>query len=94
MTKHTMRGALAALLLLSAGTPGLAADKPLYGAWGYDTAGMDKSTVPGNDFFRYANGTWLDSHAIPADKPAVTLRLEMTDRTEGRLHDIMEAAAA
>jgi putative endopeptidase len=94
MTKHTMRGALAALLLLSAGTPGLAADKPLYGAWGYDIAGMDKSTVPGNDFFRYANGTWLDSHAIPADKPAVTLRLEMTDRTEGRLHDIMEAAAA
>jgi putative endopeptidase len=94
MTKHTMRGALAALLLLSAGAPGLAADKPLYGAWGYDIAGMDKSTVPGNDFFRYANGTWLDSHAIPADKPAVTLRLEMTDRTEGRLHDIMEAAAA
>jgi putative endopeptidase len=94
MTKHTMRGALAALLLLSAGTPGLAADKPLYGAWGYDIAGMDKSTAPGNDFFRYANGTWLDSHAIPADKPAVTLRLEMTDRTEGRLHDIMEAAAA
>ncbi|MGN6516750.1 MAG: M13 family metallopeptidase, partial [Rhizomicrobium sp.] len=72
----------------------LAADKPLYGAWGLDTAGMDSSVTPGDDFFRYANGTWLDHHAIPADKPAVTLRLEMTDRTEGRLHDMLEAAAA
>ncbi len=54
---------------------------------------MDKSTTPGNNFFRFANGTWLDSHTIPADKSAVTLRLEMTDRTEARLHDMMEAAA-
>ncbi|HEY1629974.1 MAG TPA: M13-type metalloendopeptidase [Rhizomicrobium sp.] len=72
----------------------LAADKPLYGAWGLDTAGMDKAQKPGDDFFRYANGTWLDHNQIPADKPAVSLRLQMTDRTEGRLHDMMEAAAA
>jgi putative endopeptidase len=67
--------------------------KPEYGAWGYDAAGADKSTRPGDDFFRHANGTWLDKARIPADKPAVSLRLEMTDRTEARLHDIMEAAA-
>ncbi len=67
--------------------------KPQYGAWGYDSAGTDKNTRPGDDFFRYANGTWLDKAQIPADKPAVSLRLAMTDRTEGRLHDMMEAAA-
>jgi len=67
--------------------------KPQYGAWGYDSAGTDKSTKPGDDFFRYANGAWLDKAQIPADKPAVSLRLEMTDRTEGRLHDMMEGAA-
>ena len=67
--------------------------KPQYGAWGYDSAGTDKNTKPGDDFFRYANGAWLDRAQIPADKPAVSLRLEMTDRTEGRLHDMMEAAA-
>jgi putative endopeptidase len=94
MGKIWMRGALAAVLLVTAGTFALAADKPIYGKWGLDTAGMDTHTQAGNDFFRYANGTWLDSHAIPADKPAVTLRLEMTDRTESRLHDILEAAAA
>jgi len=67
--------------------------KPQYGAWGYDSAGIDKNTKPGDDFFRYANGAWLDKAQIPADKPAVSLRLAMTDRTEGRLHDMMEAAA-
>ncbi len=60
---------------------------------GFDTAGMDAKTKPGDDFFRYANGTWLDKTQIPGDKPAVSLRLAMTDRTEGRMHEIMEAAA-
>ncbi|PMQ06636.1 Neutral endopeptidase [Dyella sp. AD56] len=67
--------------------------KPHYGAWGFDQAGGDTSVKPGNDFFRYANGTWLDHTPIPADKPAVSLRLAMTDLTEQRLHDLMEAAA-
>jgi putative endopeptidase len=65
-----------------------------YGRWGFDTAGAQMTTQPGDDFFRYANGTWLDRTPIPADKPAVSLRLAMSDLTEQRLHDIMEAAAA
>ena len=75
MRKYVMRGALAVVLLAGTATMAMAAGKPLYGAWGLDSAGMDKSVSPGDDFFRYANGTWLDHHAIPADKPAVTLRL-------------------
>ncbi|HEX4861834.1 MAG TPA: M13-type metalloendopeptidase [Rhizomicrobium sp.] len=83
---------LAAALL--AATTALADDaKPQYGSWGFDMAGMDTATKPGDDFFRHANGAWLDKAVIPADKPAVTLRLEMTDRTEARLHEIMEAAS-
>jgi hypothetical protein len=30
--------------------------KPQYGEWGYDISGADKTTKPGDDFFRYANG--------------------------------------
>jgi putative endopeptidase len=67
--------------------------KPQYGAWGFDSAGADFSTKPGDDFFRYANGTWIDKTQIPADKPAYSLRLAMTDLTEQRLHDILQAAA-
>jgi putative endopeptidase len=29
---------------------------------------MDKSVKPGDDFFRYVNGTWFDKTQIPADK--------------------------
>src|SRR5436190_24341632 len=68
-----------------------APNKPQYGAWGFDSAGADPSTKPGDDFFRYANGTWIDKTQIPPDKPAYSLRIAMTDRTEQRLHDMMEA---
>ncbi len=68
--------------------------KPQYGAWGFDVAGADFSTNPGDNFFRYANGAWLDKARIPADKPAYSLRVIMTDRTEQRLHELMETLAA
>ncbi|HLW34348.1 MAG TPA: M13 family metallopeptidase, partial [Chthoniobacterales bacterium] len=75
-----------------------AADAPpaklKYGSWGFDLAGMDKNTKPGDDFFRYANGTWIDNTQIPPDKPAYSLRLAMTDLTEQRLKDLLEAAGA
>jgi putative endopeptidase len=66
------------------------APKPQYGAWGFDLAGADLSTKPGDDFFRYANGSWLDRTQIPADKPRYTLRLIMDDLIEQRLHELME----
>src|SRR5262245_55794288 len=65
-----------------------------YGAWGFDLAGMDTATRPGDDFFRYANGTWLDKTLIPPDKPAYSLRLAMTDLTEQRLHEMMDSLSA
>jgi putative endopeptidase len=70
------------------------APKPQYGAWGFDLAGADFSTKPGDDFFRYANGTWFDKTQIPPDKSAYSLRVVMTDLTERRLHELMEALAA
>jgi putative endopeptidase len=90
-------GALAILLtagVAPAADTVAATGKPQYGTWGFDAAGEDKSVKPGDNFFRYANGHWLDTHQIPADKPGVSLRLEMTDRTEARLHEMMEQAAA
>ena len=70
------------------------AAKPLYGAAGFDAAGQDKSTRPGDDFFRYANGAWLDRTPIPPDLPSYSLRRAMTDRTEQRIHEMMEHEAA
>src|SRR6185437_14082397 len=32
---------------------------------------MDKSVLPGNDFFSYANGTWVKNTAIPPDRSRI-----------------------
>jgi putative endopeptidase len=69
-------------------------DKPEYGAWGVDLTAMDLKVRPGDDFNRYASGAWMERTTIPADKPMASLRYLMTDRTEGRLHQLMETAAA
>ena len=55
---------------------------------------MDTATRPGDDFFRYASGTWIDKTQIPSDKSAYSLRLAMTDLTEQRLHEMMESLGA
>src|SRR6478672_11960190 len=61
-----------------------------YGTWGFDLSGADTAAKPGDDFFRYAGGTWIDKTQIPPDKPAYSLRLAMTDLTEQRLKDMLE----
>jgi putative endopeptidase len=38
------------------------------GAWGVDLSARDESVKPGDDFFHYANGTWLRNTQIPADR--------------------------
>ncbi|HEY2446734.1 MAG TPA: M13-type metalloendopeptidase [Rhizomicrobium sp.] len=85
--------AFCALLGALVATPLLAADRPQYGNWGFDSTGVDAKTKPGDDFFRYANGQWLDRTVIPPDKPAYSLRLAMTDTIEARVHDLLEKAA-
>jgi len=44
------------------------AHAPAFGAWGFDLAALDKSVQPGDDFFRYANGSWIKNTPVPADR--------------------------
>src|SRR5262245_1066368 len=67
--------------------------QPQYGASGFDVDGCDKATRPGDDFFRFANGAWIDRTAIPADRSAYSLRAVISDTTEKRLHELMELSA-
>ena len=62
---------IAAALTLAIAVGREAANKPLYGSWGFDMAGEDTSVKPGDDFFAFANGTWLKNTPIPADKSSV-----------------------
>jgi predicted metalloendopeptidase len=38
---------------------------------GIDLSWMDKSVVPGDDFFSYADGTWVKNTAIPPDRSRI-----------------------
>ncbi|HEY0412130.1 MAG TPA: M13-type metalloendopeptidase [Allosphingosinicella sp.] len=67
--------------------------RPIYPPFGLDLTAPDASVKPGDDFFRYANGAYLARTVIPADRPAASRRLEMTDRMEAQLHALMEDAA-
>ena len=91
-----MKRYLLALALVAAmATPSLAQTtaKPTFGDWGLDLTAMDRTVRPGDDFNRYASGAWLARTQIPADKSIASLRLQMSDVTESRLHEMMEAAA-
>ena len=54
--------ACAALAVTVAVTPSA---KPTFGAWGIDLTAMDTSVKPGDDFFLYANGSWLSKVGSP-----------------------------
>ncbi len=65
------------------------------GAWGFDLEGMDTSFEPGDDFFRYANGTWLDITEIPSDLSNygmfTELALEAEQDVQNIITDLAEA---
>src|SRR3954453_3123953 len=71
----------------------LGARPPVYPPFGFDLTAPDKSVKPGDDFFQYANGAYLARTTIAADRSGASRRIEMTDRMEAQLHELMEDAA-
>ena len=67
---------------------------PVYPPTGFDLSAIDPSTRPGDDFFQYANGKYLERSVIPADRPTVSRRFEMTDRMEANVHQLLQQAAS
>ena len=69
---------------------------PRFGTFGFDTAGMDTEIAPGDDFNRYANGGWLASTEIPADRSRFgmfdMLSLEAEDHVEAIITEAQAAA--
>lgn len=59
------------------------------GEWGFDLDGMDTTVDPGNDFFRYANGEWLDTTEIPADLSNYGMFTELALEAEQQVQAII-----
>jgi putative endopeptidase len=60
---------------------------------GIDLEGMDPSVKPYEDFYKYANGKWLDTTSIPPDRPAFAIFNLLDDHNRDVLHEILEDAA-
>ncbi|MGH8038092.1 MAG: M13 family metallopeptidase [Stenotrophomonas sp.] len=76
----------------SAATPP-AAPKPQLGSFGFDATGMDRSVAAGDDFFGFANGTWVKNTEIPADRSSYGSFNVISEKTLADTRAILEGAA-
>ena len=63
------------------------------GAFGLDLTTHDETVAPGDDFNRYANGKWLDTFEIPADKSNYGVFTKLADGAEIHVREIIEETA-
>jgi predicted metalloendopeptidase len=61
---------------------------------GVDLAGIDRSVSPGDDFFEYANGTWLKKTEIPPDRPSYGTSTMLDELTTERTAALIKETAA
>ncbi len=64
---------------------------------GIDTAGMDRAVRPGDNFYAYANGTWLRDTRIPADRSSygsfAILAGQIDERVAGLIQETAKTKA-
>jgi len=60
---------------------------------GFDPAELDQTVRPQDDFWRYVNGRWLATAAIPADRSGYGSFQRVDEMTEARLRALVEEAA-
>jgi len=65
---------------------------------GIQVENLDRAVAPGDDFYMYANGSWIKRTEIPPDRPAVGVFNELTvltnKRTAGIIEEVSKANAA
>jgi putative endopeptidase len=69
-----------------------AGDKP--GSWGFDTANLDKTCKPCDDFFQFAMGGWMKANPIPPEYPSWGSFAQLADKNQQHLKQILEEAAS
>ncbi|PWT83810.1 MAG: peptidase M13, partial [Acidobacteria bacterium] len=59
-----------------------------------ESDGMDRSIKPGDDFYRYANGSWLRATTIPEGRASYDTGAEIRKKTSERVSQLIQKAAA
>src|SRR5713101_4241579 len=83
-----------AVCLAGAGLPASsgAADKP--NSWGFDTANLDKTCKPCDDFYQFAMGGWMKSNPIPPEFSTWGTFTQLADKNQQNLKQILDAAVS
>lgn len=64
--------------------------KPQYGSFGVDLSNIDKAAAPGDDFFQWANGAWVQRTEIPADRSSLSSFAIIAETAAQRTRAIIE----
>jgi len=67
-----------------------AADTP--NSWGFDTANLDKTCKPCDDFYQFAMGGWRKSNPIPPEYSSWGTFTKLADKNQQNLRQILEDA--
>src|SRR5215831_20154808 len=63
--------------------------RPAIGRFGIDTAQMETSVKPGDDFYKYVNGKWLSTFHMPADKARYGIFDALRDKSESDVQTLL-----
>jgi endothelin-converting enzyme/putative endopeptidase len=74
--------------------PSAEAPRAAIGTFGIDTAAMDTSVKPGDDFYRYVNGAWVSTFPMPADKARYGVFDALRDKSEVDVRTLLDELAA
>ncbi len=58
-----------------------------------DRKGIDTSVKPGDDFYRYANGAWMKTAQIPADRSSFGPGVVLTEKNNAEVRALIQDAA-
>ena len=67
---------------------------PELGTFGIQTADMNPNINPGDDFFEYVGGKWMDTFELPADRSSYGSFTVLAERSEKRVRAIIEDSAS